>query len=1149
LQRLVKSIFCLALLALLVCAPEAMAQNIASTILGLVTDASGAAVPEVQITVTNTGTGISAKTKADASGSYTVPNLQFGVYTVTAVKAGFQTFHASGVTLSAGQSVRVNVRLAVGEVQQSVDVTGEAPLIKTDSPTIGGTIAAKVMRELPVAQQSIDGLMALVPGAQVSGSSPQTGGATHWGAFNFTINGTQANDFGNGAAAYSYNLGLISLPPLESMQEFKVEAYNTNAEYKSLGTMTIVTKAGTNGLHGDLFELNENKDLNANTFTNNANGKPRSPFVRNQFGVNVGGPIKKNKAFFFFDYQGLRNRTYTTNQLTIPGTAMRTGDFSGLCGSYDSNGVCSSTGGTQLYNPWTGNAFPNNKIPSGLITSQAQTLNTYLPGPTQATNAVGAPNAGINYMAMVGAAGTVNSMDTRVDYQISDKDQLYGVWTRNIGDPLQVVQGYPSTYGQGSNFGYKTFGYSLVETHTFSPHLLNDFRFAWFDHPSIRTGTNLDFDPTTLFPQLTKSTNRGLPTMSMTGYTGMFYDYGKNQYGHGWDFEYTDNLTWVKNRHTIKVGAMATTYKSYGPNTNAPLGTFNFSGQWTGNKGNPTGGQSNGNAYADFLMGVADKSVTGYAGVFSGVYWNWDTEFYAQDTWQASSKLTVYYGIRYMYQTPWNWQGDYSTYWDPATNRLALPQDSTTATFPGLGASQAMFNAYNFTTTGALGIPKRYMVGDKNNWGPRIGLAWRPFDDNKTVFRAGYGVYYNFNPAFAGSRDDVLSPPWTGGLGGFSGSNFNSAIPSKPTATFLPDITFSNPFPSSLQTASGVSLNPSLYSMQRDFKNGVIQQWNATIEHQLSTDWAARITYAGSQSHHLQWFFGDLNVPNKQTPNVSLQNQRPYQPWGTIYATRSGASQNFGQLQLGLTKQFSKGFMFDAEYQWTRSLDNLDSSYGPMNPNAPGLDYGNSGSIRRHVLTFNYVYELPFGRGKHFLGGVNKWADGVIGGWQVSGITSYMTGTPFSVGFSIPTAYSSSWWAPLSATNRANAVAGSTLYNKGTGHDIISGIPWFNTAAFSAPQPWNWGNSARDMLWGPGLWNWDVSVAKTFHIREKLGFQLRGDFMNAFNHMNLGNPSSTIADTRDGGTPIATSGMIYGNQTITGGSSYRTVQVGAKLTF
>ena len=1129
----------LILLAVLLTVPVLLAQNISSTIIGLITDASGASVPEAQVTVTNEGTGISFTTKADSSGAYSVPNLQVGTYSVKVSKQGFQTSNTTGVKVLSTQTVRVNAQLTVGEVQQSVSVTGEAPLVKTESPTIGGTIDVQKMTNLPLAQQSIDMLMALVPGAQLSGSSPQTGGATHWGSFNFTINGVAANDFGNGAGAYSYGLGMISLPPVQSMAEFKVESYNTNAEYRNLGTITMVTKAGTNGFHGDLYEYLQNTKLNANSFTNNAFGRKRSPTVRNQFGVNVGGPIVKNKAFFFFDYAGMRNRMYSLPQLTYPSAAMRNGDFSALCSSFSASGICADPKGTQLYNPFTGNPFPNNQIPSSMITSQAKTLINYLPLPNGGSNLAGLPSGGVNYYGMVSTAQDMNAMDLRIDYQISEKDQVYGVYTRNIGDPWQWYLGYPSTYGNASNYGYKTFGYSLVETHTFSPRALNDFRFSWFDHPNIRSGVNLDFNPRSLFPQLTESPNRGLPAMSMTGYTGIT-DSGKGTYSHAFNWEFTDNFTYVRGRHTYKFGATAATFKSYGANPNAPLGSFSFSGQWTGGKGFPGQAQSIGNAFADFLLGTANSSTTGYAGVFSGVYWSWNTEFYAQDTWQASPRLTLYYGVRYSYQTPWNWQNGYSTYWDPATNRLALPQDSDTAVFPAIGASRAMFDAYNFTTTKALGIPSRYMIGDKNNWGPRVGFAFRPTSDNRTVIRAGYGVYYNFNPTYVGGRDDVLSPPWVGGLGGFSGANYLTQLSGSITSPYLPDITFSDPFPAKLQSISGASKNPTIYAMQRDFKSAVVQQWNLTLERQVTEDWAFRATYAGSQTHHLQWFFSDINVPTKQTPNVTLQNQRPYQPWASIYTTRSGAWQNFNQMQLEATKRFSQGLLFQLEYQWTRSLDNADYTYGPMIPEKPQLDYGNSSGIRRHIMTFHYVYELPIGRGKQLLGGMNKFADAVIGGWQLSGITDYRTGAPFSVGFQVPSSYTG-WW---STNNRSDVVAGSDFYaGQGSGHDIINGIQWFNVNAFAPAQPWTWGNSARNLLFGPGSWNWDMSLAKNFGIREGIKLQLKADFLNAFNHFNLSNPSTTIANTRDGGSPIPNAGKI------TGGSGSRVVQVGARLSF
>jgi len=1098
-------------------------QIYTSTIVGQVSDASGAGIPSPSITVTNTATGISTSQTGDASGVYSIPSLQPGTYVVKVTKEGFEALTLKGVSVLAGQSIRADAKLQVGNVQQSISVTTAPPMVETETPTITGNISSKQMEDLPLAQQSIDSLLALTPGSQAAGSSPQTGGATHWGSSNFTINGVQANDSGNGAGAYSYGRGLVSMPAVSSMSEFKVEAYNTNAEYRTLGTVSMITKAGANEFHGSLYEYLQNDKLNAATYWNNALGQNRSPNRLNQFGGTIGGPVIKNKAFFFFDYYGLRNVAYNQVSNTFASQAMRQGDFSAL------NGI------TQLYDPLGGTPFVNNQLPASRLTSQSAAMLKYVPLPTGPNNLAALPSGGANYYGLVPTTQHVNSIDVRGDYHISDRDQLYAVYNRNVGDPWQVNMGYPTTFGNASNYGYKTIGYTLVETHTFSPSVLNEFRGAWFDHPSIRSGQNLDFDPTSLFPQLTKSSNRGLPNMSMTGYTSI-YDLGRGYYNHGFDWELSDNITVIRGRHTFKAGAQTTTYKSYAPNPNAPLGSFSFSGNWTGNAGWSGLARSQGNAFADFLLGDANSSTTGTAGVFEAVYSDWDTEFFAQDTWQASSKLTINYGVRYSYQTPWAWQGDYSTYWDPKTNRLALPQDSMTPTFPGFGASQAMFNAYNFTTTKALGLSKHYMEGDTNNWAPRIGLAYRPFGDSRTVFRAGYGVYYNFNPAYIGSRDDVLNAPWLGGLGGTTSGTYSSQLTGTSNG-FTPDITFADPFPASLQKVAGVSAHPSVYTMQRDSKNAVSQQWTATLEHEFASSWAGRVTYAGNQTHHISWFFQDLNIPAKQTPNKSIQDQRPYQPWGQFYSTRSGASENFEQLQLEATKRMSHGFTFQAEYAWTRSLDNVEASYGLQNPNYPGLEYGNSSGIARHTLAFNYLWEIPFGRGRQFGANINRVMDAVLGGWQISGITTYRTGSPFSVTFAVPSNYTG-WWG-----GRADHVGSNDYAGQGSGHDALNGVNWFNTASFAAPQPWQWGNASRNQLFGPGASDWDMSLQKNFALPEHMQFTLRGDFLDAFNHLNLGNPYSQIADTRDGGTPIATAGKTYS------ASGNRVVQVGARLTF
>lgn len=1105
-----------------------LAQNITSNIVGNITDASSAAVPGVDVIVTNQGTGISVHTLTDSSGSYFIPDLFAGTYAITASKKGFATYKVTGIVVQASATVRQDVTLQVGSTRQQVTVAGSAPLIHTDSATLEGTITTAQMSKLPFATQAIDGLLALVPGAQDAGSNPQTGGGTHWGSTNFTLNGMTVNDSGNGGSSYSYSLGLVNLPDLNSMQEFKVQSVNMNAEYRGVGSVTLVTKQGANQLHGSAYEYAENTSLNANTFVLNAANKPRAPLNRNQFGANLGGPILKNKAFFFFDYAGLRQRTSTTPQLNFPSQAMRQGDFSALCGSFGASGVCTASGGTQLYNPFTGQPFVDDQIPASMITPQAKTLLSFVPLPNSPATSPGLPSEAPNYVGVVTEPVDVNSYTTRMDYRISEEDSLYGVFNHNTGFPWGVALGTPSTYGNATNFGYKDASIGVTETHVFSPTTLNDLRVGWFDHASIRSGQNLNFDPRSLFPQLTPSPNHGLPTATFSGYEEVG-DYGYGLYSPEYDVQVTDNFTHVHGRHTFKAGIDETGYKQYAPNPNAPLGSFSFNGQWTGNKGWPGFPQSQGNAIADFLLGVANTSSTGLAGNDEVAYGR-DWEFYGEDTWQASPRLTLYYGLRYMYQTPWSIRNNQVTHLNIPTNQLALPENSATPTLPPQ-ASEALFAAYPFTTTQAVGLPLQYVKPDKNNFAPRFGFAFRPSSSGKTVIRGGYGVFYNFEPVFIGARDDYLNPPWGG-----TSLSFTTKLPGNPTAPFLPDLTFSDPFPSG-NAGAVAAAHPNLWYMDPNFVNPVAQQWNLTVEQQFTTNWMGRISYVGSQTHHIQWFESNLNVPVTQTPNETTQQQAPLQPWGEILSTRSGGKQNLNQLQLETIKRLSSGLSLQVEYQWTSSLDNVDYTGNPQNWHFPDLDYGFTPTDRRQLLVFNYIYELPVGHGRKWLGNSRGAVNALLGGWQVSGITTYGTGYPFSVDFSVPSSYVG-WYG-----GRADRVTSDIYAGQSSSHNITGGVQWFNPAAFAPPQPWTWGNSARDSLFGPGYEDWDMSALKDFTVKERMTLELRADFFDAFNHFNLGTPDATIADTRDGGLPVPTAGKIYT------GSDNRTIQVGLRLQF
>ncbi len=1118
-----KTIKMLVVIPLVIASSILLGQNITGSIVGDVTDQGGAAVPGAQIVVTNSATGATFQVVSDQHGTYSVPGLLPGVYQVTVKENGFDTFKATDVRVFSSDIRRVDTKLSVGTLQQTVVVTDQAPIITTDSMTIGGSVTPTQLAALPTSMQTIDAFVALAPGVQSYGDAadPEIGGGSHWGSLNFTLNGVEVNDPGNSGAVTVQGAGALVLPPPSSIQELDVQSNDMSAKYTGHAGVTMVTKGGTTVFHGLLYEYVQNTDLNANSFLLNAAGDPRPAAHLNQFGGNLGGPVPllRKKLFFFFDYNVYRNENASTVQLTLPGMNMRQGNFAALT--------------TQLYNPFTGQPFTGNQIPSGMITSQATTLLKYLPAVSPSSP--GLPSGGINYVTAVPVTQDVDAEDLRIDYNISSSDRIFGVFARRVAEPWDSAASYPADYGQGV-YGYKDTTVSGTETHTFSPSTLNELRIAWGNYATKFAGQNQDVNPQTLFPQMPTTFYRGLTTMTMSGYTGMFYDYGTGYYTPRYNAEFNDNFTHVLNRHTIEAGFDENGYKvnSRVPSTGSATGAFTFSGEWTGNLGWPGQPHSGGNAFADFLLGTANSSTTAPVGAFAEDIYSRDWGMYAQDTWQVTPKLTIVAGVRYEYESPWLYRTQTVTTFDIANDKLVLPENSATPTLPA-GASQALFSAYPYETTQSIGLPTDYIQPDRTNFAPRVGFAFRPFADGRTVVRGGYGIYYNFQPCFVGSREDAYNPPWQFSIS----QTFTSKLPGKPTSPYLPDITFSNPFPS-VNSSTVVTPNPTIDMFQWNFKNAEIQEWNLTLEHQFGRNWSARSSYVGNVAKHLPYNGGPINVPNVQIPNESLQAQRPFQPFGAISDTYSEGYENFNQLLLGVNRRFDNGLSFEAQYQYDRGLDDVGESVGPQQWQEPWLDYGNSTALARQWLVFNYVYDLPFGKGRQFLGSTGDLANEIIGGWRLAGISTYGGGTPFSVTYSQTGTTFVGWWP-----GRASRVPGVPLYaGQSKSHNILKGVPWFNTAAFAPPQPWGWGNSARDLLFTPGFWNWDMSGSKTFPTwSDRLNFDFRADFFDAFNHFNLGAPVESIADSRDGGTAVANSGAIVS------GSGQRSIQLSLSARF
>jgi hypothetical protein len=1121
------------------------AQVLRSSIAGRVSDPSGAAIPDAQITVTNQQTGVPAHTKTDSTGNYMVPELDPGVYSIKSEKQGFSTETVTGLQVLAQETVRSDLKMRVGSVSDNVQVSAVAPLINTENGTIQTPITTTQLKELPTPIQDIDSFLILAAGVgrATFNSAPQIAGSTHWGADNFTLNGVSVNDSGNGGGSYSFGLGGVNLPSLSSLQEVTVGGIGMDARYSRIVNVQMVTKAGTNRFHGDAYWYLENTVLNANTFVNNAAGVHRPPFHRNEFGGDIGGPILKNRAFAFFDYDALRQNLPVVVQNNLPTAAQKQGNFGTLCGSYNATGVCNATGGVQLYNPQTGKPFANNVIPSSMITSQAQSLMAFLPNPTdpnspglpQGTKMANGQAEQYNYTTTVGQVFDVAKWDLRLDYHLSDHDSLFGVYSHSVGLPWFDPLGTPPTFGNGQNYGYKTYTLSGTETHIFGVNTTNSLRGAWFEHESIRSGQNSGFNPYSIFTNLTPSNNRGLPTMTTTGYTSIT-DIGQNDYTHQYDIEITDDFTHVRGRHTLQAGVDETGFKIYNPSGGyGPLGTFTFNGTWTGNGGWPGQPTSIGNTFADFLLGDATSATTGSATPDQNVY-SRDWEFYGQDVWQVAPSLTVNYGLRYVYQSPWVTKGNIATFFSFDQNKLVLAQDSGTPT-PPPGTNPAQLTAYPFTTTQALGLPITFYQPDRNNFGPRVGFAWRLTQNNDTVLRGGYGIYYNFNAAYIGFSHNIQNPPWGGSV------VYSSAKPSKPTAPFLPDITFNAPFPTS--QAGAPAAHPTVYAMNSNFQNARIQQFNLTGEHQFRDNWKMRMSYVGNRTINLPITQYNTNIPAVQQPTQPLQNARPYQPWGPIQTTNNENISNTDQMQVEGLHQFSQGFLAQAQYEWTNCRDIAHpTGAGPAVVNQPRLDYGNCPYLARHTFVANYVFDLPFGRDRHWL--KQGWLSQVAGGWSFSGVTTYETGPPFSVTFVPPSTY------PGWIAGRANVIPGASVYTYNHAHSPTA--QWLNPAAFVSPAPGQVGNSPRDGFWGPGYWNYDMSVLKNFYIHEAQTLSFRADFLNAFNHTNWDGGGTSIggvaapvvanvSETQYGGAAVNN----FGN--VTTGEGSRIIQVSLRYTF
>ncbi|MFB3825549.1 MAG: carboxypeptidase regulatory-like domain-containing protein [Bryobacteraceae bacterium] len=1074
--------------AALLAAACASAQNVSGTIVGSITDISGGAMAGAKVTITNEETGIESVAATGAAGEYVAPNLPPGTYAIRTEAAGFKPSVVKGIRLLANRTVRSDIAMQPGELTQSIEIRATAAVVSSENATIGNVLDSSTIRQLPLNGRTLDRLIRISAGVTTdSANNPRVAGSAYWGGIQFNVDGVTYNDVGNGGGSYSYRNGLATLPSVDAVSEFKIDSNNQKAEYEGSVSATVVTKTGTNDFHGSVLWFNRNKAYAAKNFF--ATALAKAPFNRNEFGYTIGGPVIKNKTFFFHSYEGLRERTSRTNTLSVGTEAMRNGNFAGL---------------PTIVDPLAGVPFANNQVPATRIDPRSKALIEWVPVPNQ--GGTGPAGTLSNYVVNLSNVSDVNRWGLRVDHRFSSSDSIWVNLNYSKGKPYFVAQGYPPRYGSWENGGYSTQSMNLTHVHTFSPAMLNEFRFGYLRHASVRQGMNKDFNPLTLFPTLYPVSYGGLPYMGISSHTAIG-DYGGSDLTPQLTPQYIDSFSYVRGKHTIKAGVDFANHRAAsfpavggmgsGLANDGGLGRFTFNGRYT--YGQTTGSAQPAHAYADFLLGypVATYRSTTSANM---LFYTWRYSAYIQDDWQVTPRLTLNFGLRYMVQTAWKERNRTQAQFDFASGKLVVPGDSYPAQ-----AQQKLVDAYPITTTSKAGLSESLYDTDKNNFSPRVGFAFRPFGGNRTVVRGGAGVYYNFIPVYIGFRQL-----------GFSNPPFLLAETYEAAAGVKPSLTLAQPF----LGAGMISPNPGVTAVQRNIRNSESYQWNFTLEREVRANLGVRASYVGNHSTHLPWYNYPANNPLQQAAGA-LQPRRPYQPWADILLLASGGDSILHQLQLEAVQRYSNGLSFQVEYSWTRSLDNVPVVGGPQNPYNQRADRGNSDQIRRHIFTAAYSYELPFGKGK-------KWANAggplnhIVGGWQIGGITYLRTGPPFSPSF---TATQAGWMG-----GRPDQI-GEPKLSRGE----RSIYRWFNAAAFAVPAPFTYGNASRNLLFVPGEIVFDISVLKDVRLMERVSTQFRAEFFNMPNHANFGGPASNISVSNVG--------------RITSAGDPRQIQFGLKVLF
>jgi Carboxypeptidase regulatory-like domain len=1116
-------------------ASSAFGQSTFGSIRGIVQDFANATIPDAKVILHSTDENTDRTVNSDPAGAYTFENVKAGHYTLRGQHSGFADTVLDGITLAARQDLRLELTLQVAEQVTTVQVTSSAAEINTENATIGDMHTGTTLAQLPLnyRAQTTSPLAALATSANVqqdSSGNIAIAGATS-NMTGFSVDGiSTVNVWTSGASLTAGAMGVSAYPSSEAISEMRVSAFNNNAEFSQVADVTFTTKGGTNQVHGSLYEYLQNNALNAKTY----DFAMKTPQRFNTFGGSVGGPVVvphlyngHNKTFFFFDYEGNRKSTSDAVQYAVPTLAESQGNLSAFASQM--------TG--PLMNPFTQQPYPNYTIPSTQLNSSALALlHNYYPLP----NSNSLPG-GLNYQALIPMPSNTNGFDGRIDQVISSKQQMFVRFNwknmqANVVNPL-----LPNDVDTEHDRSFL-----VSHNYVLTNHLLNEFRYGF---TTSLFSTNFPIEGAQALSQLgllaqwpaipsLHQNAQGFPSVNFSQGTN-FEPIGRAIVGpfNSYSYEMTDNLTWTHGKHTIVGGIDIRWLRDEVVALETPsdeFGLLTFQPTFTGN------------ALGDLLLGLPYNTYVAETGPNENPVGR-QYGFFAQDVWQVNNRLTINYGLRWELLPPFQDASGMAANFNPATNAVIVNKKLYNDLGGPVPYFLESFNACNaapagLTNTNAPGyqpsaaIPCTPVVLNSQegvgpglrqtylrNFDPRISFAYRPFADDKTVVRGGFGIYTV--TALGQLQNNNEGNPY------ISENTYTNQNPSTMLPTFQ--------FPAVAPASSGITYGGGEIEQATDphYRDVQSAQWNLTVEHELTANTAVRASYVGQSSYRL-----NLTVNfNQQPPSTVSPNPAPipFPNWGTIFSTGNYGHENYNSLQLQATHRLGNGLTYQANYAWTHDLSDAqgdapttfqgETQYGLAVENRFDIaaNRGNVVGTRRQRFMLTGTYELPYGRGRQW-SSQSGIMNGILGGWNLSTITLLETGPYLTPAMSVN----------QDQTNTNPSAAGTLLVRPDrVGNPIPANrtrANYFNFNAFAQP-PMNAGrvgNAGVGSLEAPGTAVVNAGLAKVMQISDNMHLRFEATFTNVLNHTNFAPPSTDISvPSSFGALTTAASAESAGNRT------------------